>query len=819
MKNLFFILSAVAIFTLFLFPAKPLKAETTAHYFHDNFCVDLKIGDGGDGKKYELYRNTAFIYSWQNQTDAGVYYSDWPGAQQTYYYQAKYYTWNEGESQWDYTGSSSEIEVDTRYTEGYLHNNTEWQDKFGRGPIGWYSGSLYRVLEVAVCDGTLEIDGADVLFSPNEYGVVQRISVGFEARLHADGATFSNATAAVNQGEIQFTSLTEPEDPVIENSTLDDVKVKFSNCTGVEISNNTLVGDVTIQFTDWGEGNRIINNRGGGRISLFSSNISNCTVQGNQVDRIDPSGNSNTIQGNSCYEMDIYNSSGNQIIGNTVVADGYSDRIYVRGGSNNINIEDNELEGTYIYIESCDNNTIEGNTIEGGYIELWNSDTNTVKQNRINQSTNVAITLRNSSYNSIEDNNINYSAYDGIRIGADGTPCDSNVIVFNHVYGGCGPLYVPAGISVYNGDGNGAHENISEDYYYGVEVGTAATNSWVYNNLFRDNEQNAVDDGTNTTWNKPKTPVASNIVGGPYLGGNYWSDYTGTDGDGDKLGDTPYPIPNTSGFTSATDNLPLIWVSMPSPTPGPTPETLVIDSGDYNGDGTSDIAIFRRSSGLWSVRGITRVYFGSASDIPAPGDYSGDSTADIGTFRGSSGLWAIRGVTRAYFGSASDIPVPGDYDGDGSCDAGIFRATSGLWALRAVTRVYFGGSSDQPIPGDYDGDGTKDAALFRGSSGLWALRNISRVYFGSSSDTVVPGDFSGDGTWKAGVFRPSSGLWAIRDLTRSYFGGSSDQPIPANYGGPSGDDIAIFRSDSGLWAVRAVTRVYYGASGDIPVTR
>jgi len=30
---------------------------------------------------------------------------------------------------------------------------------------------------------------------------------------------------------------------------------------------------------------------------------------------------------------------------------------------------------------------------------------------------------------------------------------------------------------------------------------------------------------------------------------------------------------------------------------------------DYNGDGTSDIAIFREGSGLWEVRGVTRVYF------------------------------------------------------------------------------------------------------------------------------------------------------------------------------------------------------------------
>jgi hypothetical protein len=132
-------------------------------------------------------------------------------------------------------------------------------------------------------------------------------------------------------------------------------------------------------------------------------------------------------------------------------------------------------------------------------------------------------------------------------------------------------------------------------------------------------------------------------------------------------------------------------------------ETVVIDSGDYDGDGTSDIAIFREDSGLWAVKGVTRAYFGSGGDIPVPGDYTGDGKTDLGIFRESSGLWAIRGVTRVYFGSSSDRTVPGDYDGDGSCDIGIFRPSSGLWAVRSVTRGYFGGSGDRPVPGYYSG--------------------------------------------------------------------------------------------------------------------
>jgi len=34
------------------------------------------------------------------------------------------------------------------------------------------------------------------------------------------------------------------------------------------------------------------------------------------------------------------------------------------------------------------------------------------------------------------------------------------------------------------------------------------------------------------------------------------------------------------------------------------------------GDGISDITVFRPSTGLWAIRGITRAYFGAPGDIP-----------------------------------------------------------------------------------------------------------------------------------------------------------------------------------------------------------
>lgn len=240
---------------------------------------------------------------------------------------------------------------------------------------------------------------------------------------------------------------------------------------------------------------------------------------------------------------------------------------------------------------------------------------------------------------------------------------------------------------------------------------------------------------------------------------------------------------------------------------------------DYNGDGTSDIGIFRGSNGLWAIRGTTRIYFGTGDDLPVPGDYTGDGTTNTAVFRSASGLWAVRGVTRLYFGGGGDLVVPGDYNGDGTTDPAVFRSTSGLWAVRGITRTYFGGTSDTPVPGWYGGGTTDEIAIYRPASGLWAVRATSRIYFGGVNDTPKSGNYNGDGVWDYGIYRAVNGLWAIRGITRFYFGGATDQAVPADYRGTGRDDPAVFRAASGLWAIRNMTRIYFGSPGDVIVTR
>ena len=93
---------------------------------------------------------------------------------------------------------------------------------------------------------------------------------------------------------------------------------------------------------------------------------------------------------------------------------------------------------------------------------------------------------------------------------------------------------------------------------YGIYL-DPSTNSTIYNNYFY-NTINAYDDGNNT-WNITPTP-GRNIIGGPNLGGNYWSDYAGRDLGGDGLGDTLLPYNCAGNISSGGDYHPLTIIDV-----------------------------------------------------------------------------------------------------------------------------------------------------------------------------------------------------------------------------------------------------------------
>jgi hypothetical protein len=266
---------------------------------------------------------------------------------------------------------------------------------------------------------------------------------------------------------------------------------------------------------------------------------------------------------------------------------------------------------------------------------------------------------------------------------------------------------------------------------------------------------------------------------------------------------------------------------------------------DFDGDGKSDVSIFRPSAGEWwylksSTGGNAALQFGTGTDRIVPGDYTGDGKTDIAFFRPSTGEWFIlRSEDNSFFsfpfGASGDIPAPNDYDGDGRTDPAVFRPSSGTWFISLTSGgtsiVNFGNSEDKPVAADYDGDGKADIAIFRPSDGSWWHQRSSdgqfRVYqFGTGTDKPVPGDYTGDGRADIAVFRPSTGIWFVqRSEDNSFFsfpfGASGDVPVPGDYDGDGKFDSAVFRPSNATWFLNQTSAgvgiVSFGIAGDQPV--
>ena len=69
------------------------------------------------------------------------------------------------------------------------------------------------------------------------------------------------------------------------------------------------------------------------------------------------------------------------------------------------------------------------------------------------------------------------------------------------------------------------------------------------------------------------------------------------------------------------------------------------------------------------------VDWGQSGDVPVLGDYDGNGTTDIAVYRPSDGAWYVKDQPPVvqWGGQAGDVPVPGDYDGNGDTDIAVYR--------------------------------------------------------------------------------------------------------------------------------------------------
>jgi len=166
-------------------------------------------------------------------------------------------------------------------------------------------------------------------------------------------------------------------------------------------------------------------------------------------------------------------------------------------------------------------------------------------------------------------------------------------------------------------------------------------------------------------------------------------------------------------------------ISMPS---AAVQVTIISVPDDYNGDGLSDFPLYDRSTSTMKVMlngnpfpGTpvyqTTVFTGVAADakvIPVSGDFDGDGKTDPALYDQSTGSWLIY---RSSFGfqslvfpgmSTSALPSPADFDGDGITDPAAYDPATQIWTYLLSSQLglkteTFGAANAQPIAADYTG--------------------------------------------------------------------------------------------------------------------
>ena len=193
--------------------------------------------------------------------------------------------------------------------------------------------------------------------------------------------------------------------------------------------------------------------------------------------------------------------------------------------SDYVRVEENQLHdcSSGVVVEGLSTNTdLKKNTIKGcgQGISITNSQQTTIEENTINTCKVYGVEVTDSESTIAKKNGISDNKYAALKIeNSKESEINGNTLSQTEV----GPVLI---------------------------IGNDVHNAVIANNYFSSFENVVVDDvSTDISWNITRKP-GINILGGPYLGGNYWGSAAGgkgysdtaADKDGYGIGDKPYKI-------------------------------------------------------------------------------------------------------------------------------------------------------------------------------------------------------------------------------------------------------------------------------------
>jgi parallel beta-helix repeat protein len=316
--------------------------------------------------------------------------------------------------------------------------------------------------------------------------------------------------------------------------------------------------------------------------SSSNNNVFGNNVTANSNDGIDLyySSNNNTISGNNVTAnnmcgVELNSSSSNDLSDNNVTANKAYGIFFSNFSSHNTlsenTVKANNYEGIWLTLSS-DNNTLAGNTARNNYngIYLDSCDNNTLVSNNVTANTDDGISLGSSSDNTLSGNSVANNWYNGIDLwshsnnntlasnkavnNGDGIALFSssdNTLSGNNISNNSEGIVFRSSAGLSPPSGNVLFGNsITANGVYGVDLDHSSGNRIFHNDFLNNRQQTYVSNSTNT-WDD-----------GYPAGGNYWSNYNGTDlysgpyqnmTGSDGIGDTPFVID-----TNNTDRYPLM---------------------------------------------------------------------------------------------------------------------------------------------------------------------------------------------------------------------------------------------------------------------